>query len=112
MLVPGFRFYFRFDQSTFADRHWIKLREIVDAWRAQKQTSFFISAGYADAMGVDRYNEILAHRRAESVKRALVKLGVPADLIHTESYGNKQAKHLRRDLRDYWKDRRVDIYEK
>ncbi|QQR80658.1 MAG: OmpA family protein [Deltaproteobacteria bacterium] len=109
--------YFRFDEFMFQPRHLKTLKSIADSWRrthskkAKSTSSIVISAGYADAMGDSHYNEGLAQKRADVVKQTLVKMGIPADEIHTESYGDHEARRVRRDFKDYWKDRRVDIYE-
>ncbi len=43
--------------------------------------------GYTDSTGSDSYNQQLSERRAESVRRALVRAGVGIDRIQTVGYG-------------------------
>jgi outer membrane protein OmpA-like peptidoglycan-associated protein len=43
--------------------------------------------GYTDSTGSDSYNQQLSERRAESVRRALVRSGVGIDRIQTVGYG-------------------------
>ena len=43
--------------------------------------------GHTDAVGKDAENETLGQARADSVQKALVDSGVPAEAIHTESRG-------------------------
>jgi outer membrane protein OmpA-like peptidoglycan-associated protein len=43
--------------------------------------------GFTDSVGTDSYNEDLSHRRADSVKSALLVRGVDSSRISTEGYG-------------------------
>ncbi|HWX33643.1 MAG TPA: OmpA family protein [Steroidobacteraceae bacterium] len=43
--------------------------------------------GFTDSVGTDSYNEELSHRRADSVKSALLMRGVDSSRISTEGYG-------------------------
>ena len=43
--------------------------------------------GFTDSVGTDSYNEELSHRRADSVKSALLLRGVDSSRISTEGYG-------------------------
>ena len=43
--------------------------------------------GFTDSVGTDSYNEELSHRRADSVKSALLVRGVDSSRISTEGYG-------------------------
>lgn len=43
--------------------------------------------GYTDSTGSDSYNQQLSERRAEAVRRALVRSGVEIDRIQTVGYG-------------------------
>ena len=45
--------------------------------------------GFTDSTGGDEYNQKLSERRAESVKQALVDMGVEADRISTRGYGKQ-----------------------
>ncbi|MFC0308196.1 OmpA family protein [Gallibacterium trehalosifermentans] len=47
--------------------------------------------GYTDQLGSDAYNQKLSKARAESVKKYMVELGVPADQITTEGAGKTMA---------------------
>jgi outer membrane protein OmpA-like peptidoglycan-associated protein len=54
--------------------------DLADAWVVLVQ-------GYADRHGPTEYNRVLAHRRAESVKKFLVELGVPESAIRVMTMG-------------------------
>jgi OOP family OmpA-OmpF porin len=46
--------------------------------------------GNTDSIGSDAYNEKLAMRRSESVKKYLVEKGIAADNLTTESFGESK----------------------
>jgi outer membrane protein OmpA-like peptidoglycan-associated protein len=46
--------------------------------------------GYTDSVGSDAANLDLSQRRADAVLKALVELGVPADLLSTRAHGKAQ----------------------
>jgi outer membrane protein OmpA-like peptidoglycan-associated protein len=46
-----------------------------------------ISAGHTDTAGPPEYNMQLSQRRADTVAEALIKAGIPAQIITTEAFG-------------------------
>jgi outer membrane protein OmpA-like peptidoglycan-associated protein len=48
-----------------------------------------VVAGHCDARGSDVYNNALGMRRAEAIKKALVALKVPENMVETISYGKQ-----------------------
>jgi peptidoglycan-associated lipoprotein len=58
-----------------------------EAFLAQHPSIKVLVEGHCDDRGSEEYNIALGASRAESVKRALVQEGVPADRIRTVSYG-------------------------
>ncbi|MCB1096795.1 MAG: OmpA family protein [Verrucomicrobiae bacterium] len=72
--------------------------------------------GHADAMGTEDYNLALSARRAYSVRDSLIKLGVPADQIITQGFGESAplAANVREDGSDNpegrSKNRRTEIF--
>ena len=58
--------------------------DLANAWVVLVQ-------GYADRQGPTEYNRVLAQRRAESVKRFLVELGVPETAIRLVTMGQDGA---------------------
>jgi peptidoglycan-associated lipoprotein len=86
--IPGERVvYFDYDKSDVrADA-----RAVLEAHAAYLQ-SHPVSIrleGHADERGSREYNLALGERRAESVKRALVIMGVTESLMNTLSYGEE-----------------------
>ena len=44
-------------------------------------------SGHTDNIGKDDYNQWLSEKRAESVVKALIKLGIPASMLEFKGYG-------------------------
>lgn len=65
--------------------------------------------GNADERGSTEYNLALGQKRAESVKRALKLLGVPADQLEAVSFGNEKPRAECHEERCWADNRRVDI---
>jgi outer membrane protein OmpA-like peptidoglycan-associated protein len=55
--------------------------------------STFIVAGHTDGIGSEAYNQNLSERRADSIKRHLVKFGVAASDLVTVGYGKSKLKN-------------------
>lgn len=77
--------YFDFDKSNIMASEQAKITKVVGWMKDPKANAIII--GYTDPIGTDAYNIGLSKRRAESVKTALVKAGVPADKIKLEWKG-------------------------
>ena len=60
-----------------------------EAFLTQHPSIKVLVEGHCDDRGSEEYNIALGASRAESVKRALVQEGVPADRIRTVSYGKE-----------------------
>jgi peptidoglycan-associated lipoprotein len=65
--------------------------------------------GNCDERGSREYNLALGQRRADSVKRALMLMGVPARQIETVSYGSEKPKSAAHDEQAYAENRRSDL---
>lgn len=62
--------------------------------------------GHADERGTREYNIALGERRAESVKRFLVKHGISADRIDTISYGKERPAVIGNNEKAWQRNRR------
>jgi outer membrane protein OmpA-like peptidoglycan-associated protein len=67
----------------------------------------FLVAGHTDGVGSAPYNRALSLRRAEAVKRFLVKRGIAPERLQTTGYGADRL--LRPDRPDDAANRRVEI---
>lgn len=65
--------------------------------------------GHCDERGSDEYNIALGDRRAKSVKKYLVSLGVAADRLSTISYGKEKPAVQGHDEAAWSKNRRADF---
>ena len=65
--------------------------------------------GNCDERGSREYNLALGQRRADSVKRAMTLLGVPARQIETVSFGSEKPKSTGHDEEAWAENRRSDI---
>ena len=68
-----------------------------------------IAEGHTDSIGTDQYNEKLAIRRAESVKKYLVDKGVDPTRVYVEGKGEKQPVADNASAEGRAKNRRVEI---
>lgn len=79
--------FFGFDKDALKPEGEEALRELVrDMGQASNVTSIEI-VGHTDSTGPEAYNQLLSERRAETVKEALVGLGVNAGLISAAGEG-------------------------
>lgn len=62
--------------------------------------------GYADLRGSAEYNRALSLRRANAVRTRLIGLGVPADYLKVDHFGEDTSEMADEDL---WKSRRVEL---
>jgi len=65
--------------------------------------------GNCDERGSREYNLALGQRRADSVKKAMTLLGVPAKQIQTVSFGAEKPKSPGHDEEAWAENRRSDI---
>ena len=69
-----------------------------------------VLAGHADRSGSERSNTTLSADRVETVRRYLLRAGIPADLIASRAHGEGQALVGTPDGRVEPQNRRVEIY--
>lgn len=109
---------FKFDKSGLGD---IQNEGQAELQRfAQKILSFddlkaLHIMGHTDEFGTNEYNQALSNARAETVRRYLVSLGVPAGIMSTQGFGETMpvvsCKEANRDaqIRCLQPNRRVEI---
>jgi hypothetical protein len=84
----NFMVFFDWDSTKLSDASLNVLEQARDAFK-NKQDARINATGHTDTSGSEAYNMALSLRRANAVKDALVKLGVPAAAITTVGVGEK-----------------------
>ena len=81
--------YFDYDKSNIRAEY----REVLDRvgqWASDNPKRQLLIEGHCDERGTNEYNLALGERRALSVRRYLVGLGVHPERLHTISYGEEK----------------------
>jgi outer membrane protein OmpA-like peptidoglycan-associated protein len=81
--------YFEYDRAELHPRA-LKQLEVISALMKADPSKKLRIAGHTDEKGEDDYNIRLSRGRAESVKKQLAILGVPADQVETTGLGKAQ----------------------
>ena len=76
---------------------------------AKRPVPDVLVVGHTDTVGTDPFNDALGRQRAEVVRVALMKLGVPSDDIHAISRGKRAPAILTADGVAEPRNRRVEI---
>jgi peptidoglycan-associated lipoprotein len=87
--LVGSRVYFGYDQYDLSSASQTVLRNQAN-WLRDNPRKRIVVAGHCDERGTREYNLALGARRAESVRRYLVVLGVDSSRIRTISYGKER----------------------
>lgn len=77
---PSFMVFFDWDRSNLSPQALNTIRQAADVYK-QKGTARITATGHTDTSGPESYNMALSLRRANAVKDALVRDGVPANVI-------------------------------
>ena len=100
--------YFDFDSNVVKD----EFRGMVQAharYMVDHRDARARIEGNCDERGSREYNLALGQRRADSVKRALMLMGVPARQIEAVSFGSEKPKSTSHDEQAYAENRRSDL---
>lgn len=102
---------FEFGSAEIPRSEFRKVREIASAFdqmARRRRGARFLIEGHTDAVGSAQSNQILSERRADSLKRVLVReFGVPARILETVGYGEEYL--LVNTPNEDWRNRRVTI---
>jgi len=85
-VVQNFMVFFDFDKATLTPEAQTVLNKAAVAFKDGKKPRIDLT-GHADRAGSDAYNMKLSKRRADAVKAALVRLGVPGAEITVAAKG-------------------------
>ncbi len=102
------RVHFDFDKSNITDQAAQVLQRKAEALR--KYPTFQVQIqGNCDERGSNEYNLALGQRRAESARKYLVNLGIPADRFTTISFGEERPIANGHDEQAWAQNRRDDF---
>lgn len=99
---------FNFDKSALKPEGEAILQDLVSKMNALN-LEVVLAKGYTDSTGPAEYNMGLSNRRADSVKAYLVSLGVPANAITTEGFGENDPVASNKTRAGRAQNRRVEI---
>jgi outer membrane protein OmpA-like peptidoglycan-associated protein len=85
---PSFMVFFDWDRYNLSQQALATIQQAADAFR-QKGNARITATGHTDTSGPESYNMALSLRRANAVKDALVRDGVPAQAITVIGMGEK-----------------------
>jgi OOP family OmpA-OmpF porin len=86
---PSFMVFFDWDRSNLSQQALVTIQQAADAFKA-KGSARITATGHTDTTGPESYNMALSLRRANAVKDALVRDGVPAQAIAVIGKGESQ----------------------
>ncbi len=104
----SFLVFFDFDKSTLTPRALDIVKQAASVAKSG-QNARVTCTGHTDTVGSKTYNLALSLRRANTVKNALVKEGVPADAIAIVGRGEEQLLVPTKDQVREPQNRRVEI---
>ncbi len=85
---PSFMVFFDWDRSNLSQQALNTIKQAADAFK-QKGSARITATGHTDTSGPESYNMALSLRRANAVKDALVREGVPAQSISVVGRGEQ-----------------------
>jgi outer membrane protein OmpA-like peptidoglycan-associated protein len=87
-VAPSFMVFFDWDRSNLSQQALNTIKQAADAFRT-KGNARITATGHTDTSGPEAYNMALSLRRANTVKDALVRDGVPATAIAVVGRGEQ-----------------------
>ena len=98
--------YFEFDSAVLTEQARQQLSGYAQTLKDHTNLTVLLE-GHCDRRGTENYNLALGERRAQSVKRYLVQLGVASDQMQTISYGELRPADAAENERAWALNRRV-----
>ena len=100
--------HFSFDSALLSDQAQQILNHKADYLRTNSGVTVTVE-GHCDERGTDAYNIALGERRAESVKKFLVDLGISDHRLNIVSYGEGRPVAMGQDEASWAKNRRAQF---
>lgn len=107
-IVKNVKVYFDYNKATLREDARAILEEAVGAMARNPETDILIT-GNCDIRGSEAYNEKLGRKRAEAVKKFMLKSGIPEERIRIVSRGKLDAVGHVSDLVGMQKDRNAQF---
>jgi peptidoglycan-associated lipoprotein len=101
--------YFEYDRASVKASEASKVQEVAAKFKAEDAATDLLIEGHCDERGTEEYNRSLGERRALALRELLVAAGVPADRIHTVSFGKDKPIEPLRSESAYSKNRRGEF---
>jgi len=99
---------FDYDKATIRQESYSALQSIADVMKEYPNTVFHIE-GHTDSRGSDAYNMKLSKERASSVMTYLTTIGMPANRLTSEGYGEERPVATNNTAAGRQQNRRVEI---
>jgi len=101
--------YFDFDRANVRASEASKVQEVANRFKSESPNTDLLIEGHCDERGTEEYNRSLGERRALAVRELLVASGVPADRIHTVSFGKDKPAEQGHNEAAWGKNRRGEF---
>ncbi len=99
--------YFPFDSYSVTGEELSKVRNLASAMKGFSND--IIIAGFTDERGTEEYNRGLGELRAQSVRSALIELGVDGNRVQTVSFGKEMPADPASNESAWAKNRRAEV---
>ncbi len=101
--------YFEYDRANVRAGEAAKVAEVAAKFKAEDGATDLLVEGHCDERGTEEYNRALGERRALALRELLVAAGIPADRVHTVSFGKDKPIEPLRSESAYSKNRRGEF---
>ncbi|MBF0109373.1 MAG: OmpA family protein [Magnetococcales bacterium] len=102
---------FRFDKADVQKKYKDELKKVKEAMGKYPDLRIDIQ-GHADSVGSVPYNDKLSLRRAESVRKSLLRLGLSKGRMSVSAFGEHRPTNKNTNARERAVNRRVEIISK
>jgi outer membrane protein OmpA-like peptidoglycan-associated protein len=100
--------FFTYRSSELLEESYPELQRLAEIIKLKKYNNILI-AGHTDDRGSDAFNNNLSLKRAESVKKHLISLGIRSEYLKTQGFGKKQPRYTGKSDEERAGNRRVEL---